>query len=103
MTFLYYVKPDSLSVRNGWDYIEAKNSYGKKSELPKSFAGVSGGPAWGLKVGRDVDGKLKLEKSALIGIAFLQEFNGRGQPHRVRCHCVRSIYDLAWENLNWRC
>jgi hypothetical protein len=99
MTFLYYVKPDSISVRNGWDYIEAKNWYGKKSELPKSFAGVSGGPAWGLQVGRDENGNLKLEKSALIGIAFLQEFNAKGQPHRVRCHCVRSIYDVAWRNL----
>jgi hypothetical protein len=99
MTFYYSIGAKSIRERGGWDYIEAKNYYGKNNELPESFEGVSGGPVWGLQVKKDKDnGKLSLKKFSLIGIAFLQIRKSKKIIH-VRAHFIKSIYERAWEKL----
>src|SRR5262249_1544505 len=99
MTFFYSIASDSIQERNGWDYIEANNQYEGNNDLPSAFNGVSGGPVWGLQISRSKsDGKLNLKKFSLIGIAFLQIKISKKQI-RVRANFIKSIYDIAWRNL----
>jgi hypothetical protein len=66
--------------------------------LPTSFAGVSGGPVWGMELKHHKsDGHISIEKHALIGITFYEIFR-RGDEGRLRAHFVKSIYDMAWKN-----
>lgn len=84
---------------NGWDYLDTKIWYPSDTDLPSSFAGVSGGPVWGMKLQmRKSDGHISIEKHALIGITFYEIFR-RGDEGRLRAHFIKSIYDLAWRNL----
>jgi hypothetical protein len=100
MTYLYAIRPRSILQDDGWDYIEANNWYGPNNDLPKTFAGVSGGPIWGLQVTMSKRTRqLRLERFALIGIAFLQ-IPFRKTTLRVRGHFIKSIYTRAWENWN---
>jgi len=99
MTYFFNIKPDSISYRNGWDYIEANCWYGAGSELPHTFGGVSGGPVWGLFGTKDAEsGLFKLTKFGLLGIAFA-ETPIRNDERKIQAHFVKSIYDLAWRNL----
>jgi hypothetical protein len=99
MTYFYSIASDSIEERDGWDYIEANNEYEGNDDLPSSFAGVSGGPVWGLQISKNkTDGKLVLKKFSLVGIAFLQIKISKKQI-RVRANFINSIYDIAWRNL----
>ena len=99
MAFFYAIRPDGVHERDGWDYLEATNRYDEGNELPASFKGVSGGPAWGLKIAKDkATGQLILKDSSLIGIAISQ-IQITKKELKVRAHFIRSIYDLGWRNL----
>ena len=100
MAYFYAITSDGVSKRGGWDYVEANNRYDEGHDLPATFAGVSGGPVWGLHIHREKDGgKLKLEDFCLIGIAFLQDPISK-KKLRIRAHFIKSIYDVAWQRLN---
>jgi len=99
MTYYYKIAQDSIRDNDGWDYIEGNCWYGKKSELPETFGGVSGGGVWGLKASfNETNGLLKLTDYALVGIAFL-ETPIKNKKRRLRAHFIKSIYDLAWKEL----
>jgi len=79
------------------DYLDSVCWYGPSKELPSTFAGISGGPVWGIKLIKDEQtGKFRLLKSALIGITFYQT-DVKNMERRLRAHFIRSIYDLAWK------
>jgi hypothetical protein len=99
MAFFYAIRPYCVCERDGWDYIEATNRYDEGHELPASFKGVSGGPAWGLKISKDKrNGQLILKDFSLIGIAISQ-IQITANELKVRAHFIKSIYDLGWQNL----
>src|SRR5438034_158917 len=88
----------SITVRDGWDYIDNKCVYSKSSALPQSFAGFSGGGIWSVQVQRSKNtGKLSTGKAALVGASFY-ETPIENNIRYVRGHFIRSIYDLAWRN-----
>ncbi len=100
MAFFYAIRPKGIFSARGWDYVEATNRYDQGNELPPTFHGVSGGPVWGLKIKREKQsGRLILNDFALLGIAISQ-IRASKKALRVRAHFIRSIYELAWLNLN---
>jgi hypothetical protein len=99
MTFSNVIQSGDVIEHNGWDYVESNIWYGGTPDLPLTFAGVSGGPVWGMQIRKHKsDGHLSIEKSALIGITFYQT-EMKGDERRLRAHFIKSIYDTAWRNL----
>jgi len=103
MAYYFVIKPGNTFERDGWDYIEGDCEYFNQrdalGQLPDTFAGVSGGPVWGLQLHRDKpDGKITLADHALIGIAFLQTPIKR-KRRQLRAHFIRSIYETAWSKM----
>lgn len=100
MAYFYPIRRNRIHRRNGWDYLEATNWYVNNPDLPSTFGGVSGGPAWGLHLKRDEKtGKFTLKDFGLIGIAFLQTRIGKNEM-RLRAHFINSIYSRAWKQLS---
>jgi hypothetical protein len=100
MTYYFAIGKDAVIEKAGWDYIENTCYYGPSHELPATFKGVSGGPVWGMHISKDKgDGHLTVLRSALIGITFYQTAV-QNDERRLRAHFIKSIYDLAWRNLN---
>jgi hypothetical protein len=98
LTVSYVIHQDSISVRNGWDYIDNKCVYSESSALPQSFAGFSGGGIWSVQIHRSKStGLLSAGKAALVGVSFY-ETPIENDVRYVRGHFVRSIYDLAWRD-----
>jgi hypothetical protein len=94
------IKVGAVFEKDGWDYLDSTIWYPGDAGLPTSFAGVSGGPVWGMELRHHKsDGHISIEKHALIGITFYQVFR-QGDEGRLRAHFIKSIYDLAWRNLD---
>jgi hypothetical protein len=92
------IKEGAVFEKDGWDYLDSTIWYPGDAELPTSFAGVSGGPVWGMELKHHkIDGHISIEKHALIGITFYQIFR-KGDEGRLRAHFIKSIYDTAWKN-----
>jgi hypothetical protein len=92
------IQEGDIFEKDGWDYLDSKIWYPGDAGLPASFGGVSGGPVWGMELGRNKsDRKIELRKHALIGVTFYEVFR-KGDEGRLRSHFIRSIYDLAWRN-----
>jgi hypothetical protein len=99
MTYYNAIQVGDVFERDGWDYLDTTIRY-PGSDLPPSFAGLSGGPVWGMEVRKHKsDGHLSIEKSALIGITFYQT-ERQDDVRRLRSHFINSIYDLAWRGLS---
>jgi hypothetical protein len=99
MGYSFVIRPGNVFLEDGWDYLKNTYWYGPKNELPASFSGMSGGPIWGLKLRQHEDtGDVSLLKSALIGINFC-EYGIQNNEQTVHAHFIKSIYELAWENL----
>ena len=100
MTFSNVIQTGDVFEKDGWDYLESNMWYGGTPELPETFGGVSGGPVWGMHIRKNKsDGRLTIEKSSLVGITFYQTAM-KGDERRLRAHFIKSIYDLAWRDLN---
>ena len=99
MAYFFSIAEGDVFEREGWDYVESTCYYGDSHELPPSFAGLSGGPVWGMQLRRDkAGGQFSLTRSALVGITFYQTgMNNR--ERRLRSHFIKSIYELAWGSL----
>ncbi len=99
MAYYFINAPGDTFERDGWDYIENMCDHSPSSELPQSFAGMSGGPIWGLHFDVDeTNEQFKLTGFALLGISFYQTAIANEQ-RKLRAHYIRSIYDLAWKDL----
>ena len=92
------IKEGAVFEKDGWDYLDSTIWYPGDVNLPTSFAGMSGGPVWGMDLlHHKSNGHISIEKHALIGITFYQIFR-KGDEGRLRAHFIKSIYDLAWRN-----
>jgi hypothetical protein len=92
------IKEGAVFEKNGWDYLDSTIWYPGDAGLPLSFAGVSGGPVWGMELRHHKgDGHISIEKHALIGITFYQIYR-QGDEGRLRAHFIKSICDMAWRN-----
>ncbi len=92
------IKEGAVFEKDGWDYLDSTIWYPGDANLPTSFAGVSGGPVWGMELRHHKsDGHISIERHALIGITFYQIFR-KGDEGRLRAHFIKSIYDMAWRN-----
>jgi len=100
MVYENAIQDGDVFERDGWDYLDTSVWYPGSPGLPASFAGVSGGPVWGMRlVQHKSDGNISIEKHALIGITFYETYR-KGDEGRLRAHFINSIYDLAWKNLD---
>ena len=98
---IYYnaIGKNDVHEKDGWDYLDTRILYANNPGLPASFAGVSGGPVWGMELHRDKgDGQISIRKHALVGITFYETYR-KGDEGWLRAHFIKSIYDLAWKNL----
>jgi len=94
------IKEGAVFEKDGWDYLDSTIWYPGDAGLPASFAGVSGGPVWGMDLlHHKNDGHISIEKHALIGITFYQVFR-KGDEGKLRAHFIKSIYDTAWRNFD---
>ena len=92
------IKEGAVFEKDGWDYLDSGIWYPGDANLPTSFAGMSGGPVWGMELRHHKsDGHINIEKHALIGITFYEIFR-KGDEGRLRAHFIKSIYDVAWRN-----
>jgi hypothetical protein len=99
MVYSNAIKEGAVVEKDGWDYLESTIWYPGSTDLPTSFAGVSGGPVWGMELRKHKsDGHISIEKFALIGITFYEIYR-QGDEGRLRAHFINSIYDIAWRNL----
>jgi hypothetical protein len=99
MTFSNVIRKGDVFEHEGWDYVESNMWYGGTPDLPITFQGVSGGPVWGMNLSKNKsDGQINIDKYALVGITFYQT-ELKGDERRLRAHFIKSIYDLAWQNL----
>lgn len=98
---IYYnvIQEGDTSERDGWDYLSTTIHYDASPGLPPSFAGLSGGPVWGMEIihSKKTD-TYSLGKSALVGITFFQSAM-EDNKRRLRAHFINSIYDRAWTTL----
>ncbi|HEX3716507.1 MAG TPA: hypothetical protein VH595_00945 [Verrucomicrobiae bacterium] len=100
MAYFFVIQKGDVFERAGWDYIESTCWYGGAEKLPGTFKGVSGGPVWGMQLSKDEEtGQFCLVKSALIGINFY-ETGIQNDEQRLRGHFIKSIYEVAWRDLN---
>jgi hypothetical protein len=96
MTYHNAIEAGDVFERDGWDYLESTMDYSGSPDLPNSFAGVSGGPVWGMQLRKHKDdGHISIEKSALVDITFYQTAT-KNDKRRLRAHFIKSIYELAW-------
>lgn len=94
------IKEGDVFEKDGWDYLDTTISDLNNPGLPSSFAGVSGGPVWGMELRHHKsDGHISIEKHALIGITFYEIFR-QGDKGRLRAHFIKSIYDMAWRDFD---
>lgn len=93
------IKEGAVFEKDGWDYLDTTIWHPGDQGLPSSFAGMSGGPVWGMELRmHKSDGHISIEKHALIGITFYEIYR-QGDEGRLRAHFIKSIYDLAWRHL----
>jgi len=83
--------------RSKWDYTQIAADYVSSPTLPVSFAGVSGGGFWGIKIRRRGE-VYDIEDYQFMGVAFYQTPVRKGRRY-VRGHFVRSVYSTAWRML----
>lgn len=94
------IKEGAVFEKDGWDYLDSTIWYPGDANLPTSFAGMSGGPVWGMELKlHKSDGHISIEKYALIGITFYEIFR-KGDEGRLRAHFIKSIYDMAWKDFD---
>jgi hypothetical protein len=99
MAYYFINGPGDTFERDGWDYIENQCDYSPSSELPQSFAGLSGGPMWGLHFEVDeANEQFKLTEFALVGICFYQTAI-EDEQRKLRAHYISSIYERIWTDL----
>jgi hypothetical protein len=99
MVYQNAIQTGDVFEKDGWDYLDTTIWYPGSPDLPSSFAGVSGGPVWGMELRKHKsDGHISIEKYALIGITFYEIYR-KGDEGRLRAHFINSVYDLAWRNL----
>jgi len=100
MVYENAIQDGDVFERDGWDYLDTSVWYPGSPGLTASFAGLSGGPVWGMRlIQHKSDGNISIEKHALIGITFYETYR-KGDEGRLRAHFINSIYDLAWKNLD---
>lgn len=100
MVYDNVIKEGAVIEKNEWDYLDSTIWYPGSPDLPDSFAGMSGGPVWGMELRHHKsDGHISIEKHALIGITFYQFFR-QGEEARLRAHFIKSIYDTAWKGFS---
>jgi len=78
------------------DYFAFPVSYGCRSVVPISFAGMSGGGLWQVPLVRDAQGHLRSKTPLLSGVVFYQEPTSKSRCG-VKCHGRSSVYKVAYE------
>jgi hypothetical protein len=108
VTFIPSLTLYSQIVRNfttdGFDYVHfnvLSPQMSENIEPPSSFAGMSGGGIWNVRVTRDPKTSrlfLDVEGTILAGVMFYQTFS-ENKPKELRCHGWKSIYQKVYEAL----
>ena len=88
-------KEKDITLRRGWDYIRLVCDDKFAIGLPASFAGISGGAIWAVRLRQKKDKPLEVLDFCLVGIAFYEKRSSKLKRF-IRGHFVRSIYTRAW-------
>jgi hypothetical protein len=99
MSFISDMSKGHIKNVNGWDYIDADCYYNRAEGLPCSFAGLSGGGIWSIRLKFEKDTKeWDIDNFALIGVTFYESPIKDGMRF-LRGHFIDSIYNHAWNNI----
>lgn len=85
----------SACQRAGFDYVDLGFYHQGRSDLPRSYGGLSGSGLWRAPITRPVSGAVSWTGEArLEGVAFYQKFTGEKEGV-IRCHGRTSVYEQA--------
>ena len=85
--------------QKGHDFLEVVADRKFDKTLPTTFGGTSGGGLWQVHLTQLNEGGYKIEKRALMGVAFYEILIGNDIIH-IRCNGPRSIYEIAPKIVN---
>jgi hypothetical protein len=98
MVFISDMSDCHIEDIDGWDYIKSDCNYTRAQGLPRSFAGLSGGGIWSIKLKfNETTKEWDIHDFALIGMTFY-ESPIENDARFLRGHFVESIYNRAWNN-----
>jgi hypothetical protein len=98
MSFISVIDKDHIEYVNEWDFINSVCNYANAKEVPQSFAGLSGGGIWAVRLKFNEDMKeWDVHDIALIGMTFYQSLI-ENKKRFLRGHFIDSIYNRAWNN-----
>jgi hypothetical protein len=101
-TMIFHQQSSSGMVEPGYtvgryDYFVLRVSYSGNPIMPRKFGGTSGGGLWQVRLSRrNSDGEYSHERPILSGVAFYQD-DIVAEETGIRCHGIRSVYDVAYE------
>jgi len=82
------------SVDESFDYLEIRIDYGGRTDLPRSFGGMSGGGLWQVLLRKDAGGSIEPEEYVLSGVTFFQT-DIEQSTRRLKCHGRKTIYEYV--------
>ena len=98
MAFISDMSDCHIKDIDGWDYIKSDCNYMRAQGLPRSFAGLSGGGIWSIKLKfNETTKEWDIHDFALIGMTFY-ESPIENDARFLRGHFIDSIYNRAWSN-----
>lgn len=93
-------KSEDIELKGKWDFVRLVCDDNYSSGAPTSFAGVSGGPIWAIRLRRKKDKSLTVLDFCLVGVAFFERRLGK-RNRIIRGHFIRSIYTHAWKSMSF--
>lgn len=85
--------------KDQFDYLDLAVDYNTAKDVPESFAGVSGGGLWQVKLTHNRIGDIGYRSPMLSGVAFFQSDIENGKRF-IRCHGIQSVYQVALKQLS---
>lgn len=86
-----------ISDEGKWDYIKSRCNYRGDEELPKSFAGLSGGGIWAVRLQVTKDDNWSIAVYCLLGVVFYQT-EVIDNVRNLTGHFTHTIYQRAWNS-----
>ena len=81
---------------DGWDYIKCHVDFSPETELPNSYAGMSGGGLWNIVLAKQ-DGEINVTDCRLCGVVFRQSSVIDGGKRIVSCQGPLSVYSKLFQ------
>lgn len=92
----FFSSVQQVYERDDFDYFDLEANL-QLSEVPRSFAGLSGGGLWDVKLMMDQSKQISWDQKRYFrGVVFGQT-KASEKRRRIRCHGPKSIFETAWK------